>query len=504
LKWKQNTADSAAQGQKDDGKKKRDRKETDSSAGIEKRESASEAAQKGELSGKKPPMEDSLPRREIVENAVRIAWPSTLESFLVSLVGVVDTIMVGSLGHTAIAAVGLCTQPKFIGLAVFLSANVAVSAIVARRRGEQDPQRANRVLSQMIVLTLAMTAVISAVFVAFADPILQMAGSAPDTHEDAVGYFRIIMGGMVFNTLSLVINAAQRGAGNTKITMRTNLTSNFINVIFNYLLIGGNLGFPALGVRGAAIATVIGSIAGCGLSIASVMGRDSFVSLKEYGFSFRFDKDTMRAVADIGSSALVEQVFLRIGFLMYAMIVARLGTLEFAAHQVGMNIMSVSFSFGDGLSVAAVALVGRSLGEGRKNLAKTYGRTCQQLGLGFASILSVIFLTCSRPIFQLFSDEEEILVYSMMIMCTMSVSVFLQISQVVYMGCLRGAGDTKYTAFISLISVAIVRPGLGWLLCYPLGLGLTGAWIGLASDQFVRFVMAWTRFRRGKWVDRVI
>ena len=179
MKWKQNTADSAAQGQKDDGKKRRDRKETDSSAGIEKRESASEAAQKGELSGKKPTMEDSLPRREIVENAVRIAWPSTLESFLVSLVGVVDTIMVGSLGHTAIAAVGLCTQPKFIGLAVFLSANVAVSAIVARRRGEQDPQRANRVLSQMIVLTLAMTAVISAVFVAFADPILQMAVPRP-------------------------------------------------------------------------------------------------------------------------------------------------------------------------------------------------------------------------------------------------------------------------------------------------------------------------------------
>ena len=202
------------------------------------------------------------------------------------------------------------------------------------------------------------------------------------------------------------------------------------------------------------------------------------MSLKEYGFSFRFDKDTMRAVADIGSSALVEQVFLRIGFLMYAMIVARLGTLEFAAHQVGMNIMSVSFSFGDGLSVAAVALVGRSLGEGRKNLAKTYGRTCQQLGLGFASILSVIFLTCSRPIFQLFSDEEEILVYSMMIMCTMSVSVFLQISQVVYMGCLRGAGDTKYTALISLISVAIVRPGFGWLFMLS-----SGSWAHRSMDR---------------------
>ena len=204
---------------------------------------------------------------------------------------------------------------------------------------------------------------------------------------------------------------------------------------------------------------------------------------------------------NIGSSTLAEQMFLRIGFLTYSIIVANLGTTAFAAHQVGMNIMSISFSFGDGLSVASVALVGRSLGEKRRDLARIYGGICQKVGVFFSAVLSVIYLVFSRQIFLLFSDETDILSYGDMIMRLMVVVVFLQISQVVFTGCLRGAGDAKYTALVSLISVAFVRPFSGWLLCYPLGLGLFGAWLGLATDQLVRFLMTYIRFRKGKWVN---
>ena len=195
----------------------------------------------------------------------------------------------------------------------------------------------------------------------------------------------------------------------------------------------------------------------------------------------------MSAIANIGSSTLAEQIFLRIGFLTYAILVARLGTIAFAAHQIGMNFMSISFSFGDGLSVASITLVGQSLGAGRKDMAKVYGSVCQRSGLLFACALSVIFLSCSRLIFRLFSNDEQILQYGTMIMAMMTVIVFLQISQVVFSGCLRGAGDTRYTALVSLISVAMF-----------------GAWLGLAVDQFMRFILTWLRFRQGKWMDRKI
>ena len=209
--------------------------------------------------------------------------------------------------------------------------------------------------------------------------------------------------------------------------------------------------------------------------------------------------DFLFSIVNIGSSTLAEQIFLRIGFLTYSIVVANLGTIAFAAHQVGMNIMSLSFSFGDGLSVASVALVGQSLGAKRVDMARIYGSVCQRLGLIFAAFLSIIFLSLGRPIFSLFSDETVVLDYGTMIMSILTVVVFLQISQVVFSGCLRGAGDTKFTALVSFVSVAFIRPFAGWLLCYPLGLGLFGAWIGLAFDQFARFIMTYIRFKSGRW-----
>ena len=126
--------------------------------------------------------------RTVLKTTLNIAWPSILESFLISLVGMVDTVMVSSLGSYAIAAVGLTTQPKFIALAVFMSLNVAISAIVARRRGEGDRDSANRVLVQALIISVALTVVISVVTVIWADPIIRLCGSAPDPHDAAVGY----------------------------------------------------------------------------------------------------------------------------------------------------------------------------------------------------------------------------------------------------------------------------------------------------------------------------
>ena len=441
---------------------------------------------------------DVPPEGQIIRDALNVAWPSVLESFFVNLAGMVDTIMVGSLGTYAIAAVGLTTQPKFLGLAVFLSMNVAVSAIVARRKGAGDRESANRVVRMALLATLVLTALISVLFMVFAGPIITLVGSQPDTHEYAVEYLQIIMGGMLFSTVSLVLNAAQRGAGNTRIAMVTNIISNVVNVIFNYLLIGGNFGFPALGVRGAAIATVIGTVCACALSIASVLHRDGFVYLRAVK-GWIADRLSVRSMLNVGSSEFVEQVCLRIGFLLFSMTVARLGTVELAAHQIGMNMMSMSFSIGDGFSVAAVTLIGQSLGRKRPDMAKIYGNVCQKTGLICAFVISTVYFIFGKDIFLLFSSEQVILDYGGMIMRILSLMLFLQIEQVVLFGCLRGAGDTRFTALVSLISVTIIRPGMSWLLCYPLGLGLMGAWLGTFCDQFVRFLMSFIRFRKGNW-----
>ncbi len=448
--------------------------------------------------GRDEPKGEIPPAARILQDTLQIAWPSILESFLVALVGVIDTIMVGTLGSAAIAAVGLCTQPKFIALALFLSMNVAVSAIVARRKGQEDRESANLVLSQALAVTILLVVVVSLLTVAFAPQILRLAGSNPDTHRDAVLYYRIIMGGLFFNACSLVINAAQRGAGNTRIAMRTNMVSNGVNICFNYLLIGGKLGFPSMGVAGAALATVLGTVAALGMSLYSVSHPEGYLHLEPRRL-FCFRRDTLASLWSVSSSTLVEQVFLRVGFLSFAMIVARLGTQPFAAHQAGMNILTISFSLGDGLSVAAVALVGQSLGQGRPDLARIYGGACQRVGILFSALVCLVFSTQGRRIFSLFFQEEAVLAEGVTLMRLAAAVVFLQISQVVFSGCLRGAGDVRYMALVSLSSATIARPVLGWLFCYGFGLGLAGAWIGFTLDQALRLLLSGARFVSGKW-----
>ena len=452
-------------------------------------------------------LKNTAPQGELPDDAsllrrtIRVAWPSTLESLLVALVGMVDTIMVSRLGAYAIAAVGLTTQPKFICLALFMSLNIAVSALVARRKGEGDREGANRVLTQAIVLTLLFTVVITALAFVLADPILRLAGTNEDTHESAAIYFRIISAGMVFNVVSMVINAAQRGAGNTKIAMRTNLVSNGVNIVFNYLLIEGRFGFPRLGVAGAAVATVIGTMVALGMSVLSVMHPEGFLHLQFQRARFRLEKSTLATIANIGSSSLAEQLFLRFGFLTYTMIVARLGTTAFAAHQVGMNVITISFAIGDGLSVASVALVGQSLGERRGDLARVYLAFCQRAGLFCSLSVALLYSTVGRNIFRLFSSEEEILVHGDMIMRMVALIVVMQVAQVISSGCLRGAGDTRYVAVVSLVSVACIRPLSGYLFTYTVGLGLFGAWLGLVLDQFMRLFLTTLRVRSGKWLN---
>ena len=441
-----------------------------------------------------------IPDKKIIKETINIAWPAVIESFFAAFVGLVDSYMVSGLGSNAVAAVGLTTQPKFMGLALFFAINVSLSALVARRRGEDRKEDANRILVSGILFIVLAAVIIGTVLVAFADGIIRFCGSNPDTHDLAVSYFRIVMGGMIFNCIQMGINSAQRGAGNTKITMRTNLASNSVNVIFNYLLIGGKLGFPALGVRGAALATVLGTVVASVMSIRSLFVKDCFVSIPFIVKNkIRPAFDAFRSLIRVGYSVFLEQILMRIGFMATSIMAAKMGTASMAAHQVGMNIMGLSFSFGDGLQATAVALIGRSLGQRDEALAKEYGRTCRILGLGISFVLACVYFFGGHAIMSAFFVEPEIVKIGVDITRIIIIVVIFQVSQVIYMGCLRGAGDTGYTALASIISVTVIRTAFSYVFGYTLGFGINGVWMGILADQVSRFIFGSIRFKRGKW-----
>lgn len=430
--------------------------------------------------------------------AFSIAWPSTMETVLVAMVSLVDTIMVSSLGHEAIAAVGLCNQPKFIMLMPITVLNMSVISIVARRKGEQNQAGAVGTLKQSLILSAALSLLTTIIGLLFARPLLLFAGAQPDTIGLALDYINLLFLGQIFTAVSLTISSAMRGAGDTKISMKINLTANGVNIVFNWLLIGGNLGFPALGVAGAALATVIGYIAGFVIAVIALTRRDHFVNIRAAG-SWRFDKDTLHSMYVVCSGAFFEQLAMRIGFLMYAKTVASLGTVAFATHQICINLSQISFSFGEGLGIASSSLVGQYLGARRQDISIIYGKVLQRMAFLVSLTLFSVFMFQGEGLMRLFSDEADIISVGAKVLIIVGVVVFGNGSQMIFMGSLRGAGDTRYTAVFSLITITIVRPVLAYLLCYPAGWGIYGAWTAFLIDQYLRLFLTYYRFSSGKW-----
>ena len=437
--------------------------------------------------------------KKIYTRAFNVAWPSATESILVALIGAIDTMMVGTIGTKAIAAVGICNQPKFVLMATILGLNTGVNVVTARRKGEKNQDEANRTLRNALLISIVLSFCFSLFGFVFAEPFLRLAGANADYIGLAEEYFRIIMIGNFFYCVSLTMTAAQRGVGNTKISMYCNLSANLVNVVMNALLINGLFFFPKLGVKGAAIATMIGNIVAFVMALYSVLKNNNYLHIN-FKQDWHLNKDTCTAIYRVTLPSFIEQIFLRIGFFTYSRAVADLGTTALATHQICMNVMTISFGMGDGLSVASSTLVGQSLGELRSDLAIIYGKVLQRIGFIMSAMLSILIMIFRAQIIELFSSDPEVIEQGSFILIMLAGVILFQVSQVITTGALRGAGDAKFVAFVSLISVTFIRPGATYLLAYGFNMGLVGAWLSIFVDQMVRLVCGKYRFNKAEWL----
>lgn len=439
--------------------------------------------------------------KEAYSTAFQMAWPSSVEMVLIGLIGSADLIMVSHLGSQAIAAAGISTQPKFILLALVLALNTGVTVIVSRRKGQNRQEEANKILMNAFFMSLIIATLMSTLGVVFARPILTLAGASSDYLETAIIYFRIIAVGNFFTSVANTLTSAQRGAGNTKISMVTNLTANIVNIIFNFFLIYGVGPFPQLGVLGAGVATLIGNFVSFIIALYSITRKTGFVSLS-FSRKIKLELSRWMELIRVSSSAFVEQIFIRVGFFVFAMVIAKLGTDAFATHNVTMNILSLSFGVGEGLSIAASTLVGQNLGKKRQDLAMLYSKVLQRIGLITSIILGSALIIFRVEILSLFSQGNDIvLTLGEPVMFILGITVAFQIIGVITIGTLRGGGDLKFTAFLMMVSIGIVRPITSYLFAITFSGGLLAAWISILLDQSIRSIASQKRFSSGKWLN---
>ena len=448
---------------------------------------------------------------KISKDVMKIVWASMLECFLVAFVTLFDGIQVASIGNVANAAVTICKQPYFILVCLAQSLNVCLSAIIARRKGQKDIEGANKIMHAGVCFAFVLAICLSILFIFISEPLLLLMQAEPDTLPYAKTYLQIMSGGFIFNALALTFNACQKGVGNTHISMISNVVANLVNVFLNWCLISGNLFFPRLGIAGAAIATIIGQFVAFLISLIAVLKQKDYV---KFSFSrlFKWKKEDSKPIFKLLPSILIEQILMRIGFMLFAMIVNGLGTIDTYIQGVCNDINSLLFTLADGFSIGTAAIVGHKLGEKRLDLAVVYAKVSMILSVTCGLIMCLIMILIRKDIIGLYKPDSTYKINTASnIMLIAAASCVFQNIQWVNTGILRSAGDSKFTATTSLISVTTIRPIISFLLIYVFfthtgsdgvvskGLGIYGAWIAMLIDQMMRMSLNLMRFHSRKW-----
>lgn len=449
---------------------------------------------------------DGVKSKELYQDIIRIAWPSFVELLLTQLASMVDLMMVGSMGGEAhpeigaqaLSAVGLTTQPKFLLMGAFVAMNTGVTALVARYKGQNDKEKANLVVRQGLMLTFILTIILSILGTVFARPMVIFMGSTEEIVTTwATQYLQIQMIGFLTMALTSTITASLRAVGDSKTCMIYNLIANVVNVVFNWLFIYGNCGFPELGVAGASLATVLGQFVAFIIAFVVLLRGNGFLKL-EFKLGFMPDKTVLGNVVNIGIPAMIEQLLMRAGMIIFAKTVASLGTTSYATHQVCMNIQALSFMTGQAFAVSATTLMGQSLGKRRTDMAQAYCSRTRTVGFLFSLILAAVFIFFGGTIVGFYNSDPQIIEMGGKIMLFVAFLQPFQSSQFIIAGGLRGAGDTRATAMFTFITVLLVRPIVA-IVMVKLGFGLYGAWFAMACDQLLRSALVLGRYQSGKW-----
>lgn len=230
------------------------------------------------------------------------------------------------------------------------------------------------------------------------------------------------------------------------------------------------------------------------------------ISLKD---NWRINKETMESILKVGGNAVVEQASLRVGFFLYSRIMYSLGVTMFAAHNISMQFLALTFNFADGLSVAATSLVGQNLGRKRQDLSMLYGRVTQRIALVFSLILALFTALVRYPIGQLFinagtPDAGLVIEYAAETLLIVALMQPFQMTSIVLSGSLRGAGDNLYVAAVMGLCVSLLRPILAYTAVDVLKAGLALTWLISLSEIGLRVIFFSRRFKSGKWAEKKV
>lgn len=431
-----------------------------------------------------------------------LATPMVLEMLMESLFAIVDVFWVTRLGPNAVATVGLTESMLTLVFSVALGVSMSTTAMVARRIGEKDSHGATQAAVQAILLGIAVALLMGVPGAIFAPDLLRLMGAPADLVASGYRYTSIVFGGNIAVVLLFLNNAIFRGAGDASLAMRVLVVSNAINLALDPCLIFGLGPFPALGVTGAAVSTLIGRSLGVAYQFWILGGAKSRVAvrLKDIRIVPRVILSLMR----VSITGILQFGIAHTSWIALVRIISSFGSEAIAGYTIGIRIFIFAILPSWGLSGAAATMVGQNLGAGKPGRAEKAVYLTAFYNMLFLGAVALVFIFFPAPIVSIFTTNTVVEPFAIDCLRIIAFGNLAYAFGMVMIQAFNGAGDTVTPTIINVFGFWLCEIPLAWLLAYPLHMGVRGVFTAIPSAELFITIAGVTMFMRGRWKRSVI
>ncbi|WP_079413737.1 MATE family efflux transporter [Paenibacillus ferrarius] len=431
-----------------------------------------------------------------------VTWPIFVDSVLRMMLGTADVFMLSRISDQVTGAVGLANEIIVFCILMFGFVGIGTSVAVAQNLGAGRKKEASRISALAITINLIFGIIVSIVLVVFGESLMRLMNLDPGQVAIAKKYLTLIGAFIWVEALSYAISSVLRSNGQTRDVMYVTLGVNIIHVVGNSLLIFGNLGFPELGVTGAAVSTIVSRLLGLIVLIVILYRRiPAPIRLKDY---ITFDSRIVKQILSIGLPSAGEHLSWQSQYLMIVSFVNIIGQAALSTHVYVMNVTNYFMALGMAIGMGTEIIIGHMVGAGEFKAA--YHRLLKSLRICFVVTFVVVGIAAifRKDLLGLFTDNPDIIAMGSTILL---LSIILEPGRtfnLVVINSLRAAGDAKFPVFMGVISMWGVAVPLAYWLGIHLGMGLLGIWIAFVVDEWLRGILMYLRWKSGAWKSKAL
>ena len=425
-----------------------------------------------------------------------LAWPSILSNLLFASVGLVSIKAVGSLGAEAVAAVGTGQRIFWVFQALLMAIMAGTTALVARAIGSGDEYEAAQVTRASLGICLLISFFTVILLWVGADFMIGLFGLDEESRKLSITYTQILVGFTPVFAISMVLGTAQRAAGDAKTPLYIGLITNIVNIILLIGLVEGRYGMPEMGVVGAALAGGLAFTFNSILVLGLWFSKKLAVSIGKAG-SMTYNR--LKQLITISYPAGLESFIFQFGMLSFFWIVALYGTDAVAAYNIGVNVLMLSFTVGNGFAIAGATLTGQHLGASNPDKAYDSGFKAARLTMLSMGSLGILLAIFSRELAGFFINDIDVINKTVVFVWMLGIMQPFMAIEFSIGGAVRGAGDTKSPLIITLIGLVLVRVPLAFIF-YSLGLPIEWIYATLIADYFLKGMLLAYRYKSRRWM----